>query len=99
MTRTWSKPPAQGILEVRNKKLYRIEYGTFEEFCEKELGFSDNYIHRLMNSAKVVENLPIGKYLPQTESQARPLTKLEPETQREAWRETTETHSRPKPID
>jgi len=44
---------------------------------------------KLMDAAAVVENLqtcPIGQ-LPKTESQARPLTRLEPEVQREVWQE------------
>ncbi len=42
---------------------------------------------RLIRAAEVVQNLqsePIGSS-PKTESQARPLTRLEPEVQREVW--------------
>jgi len=42
--------------------------------------------YRLIESAKVLNTLtPIGVKLPQTESQVRPLTSLEPEEQVEAW--------------
>ena len=43
---------------------------------------------RLMAGAEVTENLrtvPIGTVLPTTESQARPLTRLEPEEQSVVW--------------
>ena len=41
---------------------------------------------RLVAAAEVVQNLsPIGDTQPTHESQVRPLTKLEPEAQREAW--------------
>ena len=47
------------------------------------------HAYRLMDAAAVTENIrvcPIGhKALPATESQARPLTKLEPEVQPVAW--------------
>ena len=84
---------AQGILEVRNSKLYRLEFDTFEEFCGSELGFSDRHARRLMDSVDVVENLKVdpGVRLPKYEKHARPLSKLEPEVQREAWNETLET--------
>ncbi|MCA9993718.1 MAG: hypothetical protein KDE29_22205 [Anaerolineales bacterium] len=43
------------------------------------------YAHRMIAAAEVADNLlPIGN-IPATESQARPLTALEPEQQREAW--------------
>jgi hypothetical protein len=34
----------------------------------------------------------MGNILPVSERQARPLTSLQPEVQREAWREVVETH-------
>jgi len=86
---------AQGILEVRQKKLYRLEYNTFEEFCQTELGITQQYATQTLRSAEVVKNLEsetIVSLLPQTESQARPLTKLEPEIQRQTWRDVTEKY-------
>ena len=46
-----------------------------------------------MDSVDVVENLKVdpGVRLPKYEKHARPLSKLEPEVQREAWNETLET--------
>jgi hypothetical protein len=35
---------------------------------------------------------PIGVILPNTESQVRPLTSLEPEIQKEVWKEVVKTH-------
>jgi N6-adenosine-specific RNA methylase IME4 len=84
---------AQGILEVRNSKLYRLEYDTFEAFCSVELGLTGNYAHKLIASAETVENIKLDNctVLPTTESQARPLTKLEPTLQVEAWHEVVAT--------
>ncbi len=48
---------------------------------------------RLIRAAEVVQNLqsePIGSS-PKTESQARPLTRLEPEVQREVWQAVVAT--------
>lgn len=70
---------------IRNERLYRKHYSTFEEYCLERWDFGRNYVNRLIQAAGVVENLvPIGT-IPETESQARPLTQLEPEQQCEAW--------------
>lgn len=45
-----------------------------------------NYANKLIASASVVDVVgTIVPIVPATESQTRPLTKLEPEQQREAW--------------
>lgn len=81
------------LMSIRDKKLYRAVFGTFEEYCRGKWGMSRIHAHRLIESAEVAVNLlPIGNILPRTESQARPLTSLEPEVQREAWREVVEAH-------
>lgn len=75
------------LLEIRDRRLYRAtEHRTFDDYCKKRWGFSRVHAHRLIESAAVTKNLlPIGN-TPATESQARPLTKLEPFQQPEAWR-------------
>ena len=80
---------------IREKKLYRVEYGTFKDYCEEKWGFKERRVYELMNSSKVVDNLEncaMAQVLPQNERQARPLTKLEPELQAEAWQKTVEQH-------
>ena len=75
------------LLEIRDKRLYRQEYNTFEEYCREQWGFSKNYANKLIASTEAVLNLgTIVPILPKTESQARPLTSLEPEEQVEAWK-------------
>jgi len=80
------------LMEIRDGRLYRAEYGTFEEYCRERWGWGRNYTNKLIASAEVIENLgttvPI---LPATERQARPLAALEPEQQREAWERVLET--------
>ena len=85
----------QALMLIREKKLYRVEYGTFKDYCEEKWGFKERRVYELMNSSKVIDNLEncaIAQVLPQNESQARPLTKLEPELQAEAWQKTVEQH-------
>jgi hypothetical protein len=73
------------LMAIRDERLYRTEYGTFEDYCRERWGMSKAYAHRMIASSEVVSNLsPIGD-IPQTESQARPLAKLPPEQQADAW--------------
>jgi hypothetical protein len=50
------------------------------------------HAHRLIEAAQVVENVSNWtQTAPATESQARPLTVLPPEAQREVWQAAVET--------
>ena len=75
------------LLEIRKSKLYRVDFGTFEDYCRERWGMVQQQATRLIRASEAIENLksePMGS-LPATESQARPLTRLEPEQQREVW--------------
>lgn len=86
------------LLAIRDGRLYREHYGTFEEYCQERWNFERAHAYRLIDAAKVIQNLsPIGDILPAAESQARPLTRLEPEAQRAAWQEAVETAPNGKP--
>lgn len=78
------------LAQVRDGKLYRAKFKTFESYCQERWNIDHTYAHRIMAAARVVEMLPIGNK-PSTESQARPLTKLPPDEQADAWREAVET--------
>lgn len=79
------------LLEIRDGRLYRQSFATFEDYCRERWGMQRHYANRLIAAAEVTANLvPIGT-IPATESQARPLTTLEPDQQRAAWRRAVET--------
>lgn len=81
----------QALLTIREKRLYRLEFGTFEDYCRDRWGMAKTQANRLIQATETIYNLtPIGVILPQTESQARPLTQLQPEVQREAWKEVVQ---------
>jgi hypothetical protein len=80
------------LLAIRDKRLYRQEFGTFEEYCGERWGMERRHAYRLMDAASAVENVSNWtQTLPATESQARPLTKLEPELQPVVWQKAVET--------
>jgi len=80
------------LMTIREKRLYRAEFGAFEEYCRERWGMAKTHANRLIAASETISHLtPMGP-IPTTERQARPLTSLQPEVQREAWREVVETH-------
>lgn len=81
----------RALMAIRDAKLYRGTHSTFEEYVGERWGISRSYAHRTISAAQVVENLlPIGNILPANEAQARPLARLEPDQQVEAWTDAVE---------
>ena len=82
------------LLAIRDGRLYREEWATFEEYCKEKWGMTRRHANRLVESAQVIDNLgPIGPK-PATESQARPLSKLPPSEQPDAWKQATDPPTR-----
>lgn len=87
----------QALLEIRDRRLYRAEFTTFENYCRERWQMERRHAYRLIDAAKVIENVSHGTQNPPvSERQARPLTELkEPEQQREAWKLATTVSPRP----
>jgi hypothetical protein len=84
------------LLEVRDSKLYRQTHVTFEEYCAERCGISYRRAKQLMDAAQVVKNVNNCSDFPPThESQVRPLTRLEPQQQREVWEMVTQGDPNP----
>ena len=86
----------RALMEIRDKGLYKdvLGFTTFEEYCKARWDFARSTAYQLIDSAVVIENVRnCGQIevLPATESQARPLARLEPEQQRTAWQKAVET--------
>jgi hypothetical protein len=76
------------LLRVRELRLYRIEHSSFEAYCAERWGISRPRAYQFIEAAEVRSNLStIVDTLPMTESQARPLARLEPDQQREVWQQ------------
>ncbi len=51
----------QALVTIQQKRLYRASHDTFEAFCRAEFDMGRAYAYRLIESAKVIEDLsPIG---------------------------------------
>lgn len=80
----------ESLRAIRDGRLYRSSYATFEDYCRERWEYSDRHARRLIDGAEVVERIgPIGP-IPTAESQVRPLTRLPAEEQPEAWREAVQ---------
>jgi hypothetical protein len=89
------------LMIIRDSRLYRGTHERFEEYCRERFGFSDRRARQLMSASEVVANLEAetanGEHastktgtvvpVPTRERQARPLAKLDPPAQKEAWSE------------
>jgi hypothetical protein len=85
----------QALMTIKEKRLYRISFKTFEDYCIEKWAITKTQANRLIQASETIISLtPIGVILPQTESQTRPLTSLEPEIQKEVWKEVVETHGK-----
>lgn len=67
----------EALTEIRDKKLYRKEYKTFKEYCDKRWGFTDSRARRLIMSAEIMrdvkEALPAGDAVEQKASTGTPI--------------------------
>jgi hypothetical protein len=82
---------SEALMEIRDKRLYRENYPTFDGYCQDKWGFTARHGQRLLAAKDVVDNLrPTGR-IPDNERQARPLVGLPAETQREVWQEAIES--------
>jgi hypothetical protein len=81
-------------MEIRDKGLYKdvLGFDTFEEYCKSKWDFSSSRARQFIMATETSDNIKsVTIVTPLTESQARPLAKLEPDKQREAWSEAVRT--------
>jgi len=74
------------LLRIREERLYRAEFGTFQEYCEAKWGMSKTHANRLIDAAEIAENLTPTGVTPSSERAARPLKSLPPRVQRRRGR-------------
>ena len=77
------------LLEIRDSRLYRTAFDTFEDYCRERWGMSRPRAYQLIDAATVASNLSTTVDIP--ERHLRPLVALEPEEQRTAWQQVLET--------
>lgn len=79
------------LADIRDRKLYRADHATFEEYTEQRWQMSRRRAYQMIEAAGVVQNFShseIGG--PATESQARELSRVPEPERAEVWAATIE---------
>lgn len=80
------------LMAIRDGRLYRVEYATFEEYCDNKWGFTDRRARQLIGAAQVAGNIgTVVPEMPTGESVLRPLVGMEPASQREVYQRAAAT--------
>lgn len=82
------------LVRIREGRLYRQEYASFEVYCQRRWGFSDRRARQLMAAAEIGTVVPVT-----TESQARELTGLSPDEAQGVYEQAAETRPEPTAAD
>jgi hypothetical protein len=85
------------LLAIREQRLYRGEYDTFEQYAERRWGLARNRAYQLIEAATVVSKiLDTGQPAPVVESHARELARVPEEERGEVWQQALKrTDGRP----
>ena len=76
------------LMAIRDRRLYRQQYDTFEEYCIRRWDFSRIRAYQICAASEVAASLStiVNIPLPENEAQTRPLTRLkDPAQWRRAW--------------
>jgi hypothetical protein len=78
------------LMQLRDRRLYRTTHPTFEDYCRDRFNYTRRRPYQLIEAAIVYDNLidkcaKILHILPTKESQAQPLSQLDPQEQPLAW--------------
>lgn len=77
------------LATVRDNRLYRTTFPTFEAYCQQRWGFSDSRARQLIGAAQTVTNVTaLGLPAPANEGQARALAAVPEDQRAEVWAET-----------
>lgn len=74
------------LKEIKEGRLYRDQYPSFDAYCEGRWSISGRHAARMIEGASVLALLG-GTKAKVTERQLRPLSKLDPEDVPQAWEE------------
>ena len=94
---TGGKLVANAMLTIRDQRLYRAEFSTFEDYCRERWYITPQHANRIVRHEQVVANIsgvePIGSKM--KEGATREIADLPPEKQVEVVRKATETGQKP----
>ncbi len=82
------------LQELRDRRLYRSNYKTFEQYSRERFGFTRRHVDYLILGSQVFENIRMrtngSHLLPTNERQVRPLAHLDPDEQYRIWQQAVQ---------
>lgn len=86
----------RALMTIRDRELYKLKnggiYNTFEAYCKETWSFTSSRARQIILATERIENIKsVTTVTHITESQTRPLARLEPEQQKEAWQKAVIT--------
>jgi hypothetical protein len=89
----WLMRVGVSLKVIRDEKLYRDEFNTFEAYCQSRWNFTKSRANQLIGATDVVEGLATivakGTPLPSNEGQARALKSVPEEDRPKVWEEAS----------
>ena len=75
------------LARIRDARLYRAEFQTFEAYCQTQWHYARSYVYHLISAAQLFTQVFADGNgpKPSRESQLRPLRGLSPEQAQLAW--------------
>jgi hypothetical protein len=75
------------LARIRDGRRYRMDYDSFEAYCQAKWEYGRRYVDQLISAAQMVRHLRASssQLKPDHETQVRPLMGLTPEQARLAW--------------
>jgi hypothetical protein len=74
---------AKALATIRDKRLYRAEYKTFAEYCNKRHGWAKSYGYNMAKAGEVLNSLPENSTIVESEAHTRELAKAPAEKREE----------------
>lgn len=81
----------KALITIRDQKLYRSEYPTFQAYCQDRWSMGRNYADKKIHAAKMVDQISPTRLLPTSEAQLRPLALLSEAERHDVWEQAVAT--------
>jgi hypothetical protein len=88
----------KALSEIKDSRLYRMEYATFEDYCDEKWGMSRRRGYEMIAAATVVDNVRNSAHelLPENEAQANEIASIDALGQQAIWSVVVGTADRDK---
>lgn len=81
----------EALIEIRDSRLYRIEAGTFEEYCQSKFKMEKRHAYQLMQGAPIAREVCATAHI--SNKATLELAKVAPEKRQEVFEKATEAAS------